>query len=228
MKTNENVNNLLICHQCDVLQDISSLRLGETAVCICCANKLYKKIDSHLDKLLAYVVASVILFILANIYPLISINIAGIAQETSLINSGLIFLEQENYALAVIVWFTSVFIPGYIIFGLFYILLSFRFQCKWPFRKPILKWLSRLLPWGMIDVFLLGLIVALVKLFALADVNIGIGFYAFSLLILVYAVIISSLECRVLWEHFDREEFHWEQCDKKSKRYTNITPKKTI
>jgi paraquat-inducible protein A len=53
----------------------------------------------------------------------------------------------------------------------------------------------------MMDVFLLGILVSLVKLVALADVALGMGFYAFLILIFLYAASLASLEPHTLWEH---------------------------
>jgi paraquat-inducible protein A len=60
--------------------------------------------------------------------------------------------------------------------------------------------IGRLLPWGMMDVFLLGILVSMVKLVALASVIVGIGFYAFVLAVILYAATIASLEPHTLWE----------------------------
>jgi paraquat-inducible protein A len=109
-------------------------------------------------------------------------------------------MQQGSPELAAIVWLPSVLIPGFIISGLFYVLFSIRFQMNWCYTKPILAWISRMLPWGMMDVFFLGVLVSLVKLIALADVVLGTGFYAFVLLVLSYASTIASLEPHTLWE----------------------------
>jgi len=69
-----------------------------------------------------------------------------------------------------------------------------------PFTKPMLKLLTRLSPWGMMDVFFLGILVSLVKLVALADIALNTGFYAFLLLIVAYAAAMSSLDMHTLWE----------------------------
>ncbi len=65
-------------------------------------------------------------------------------------------------------------------------------------------WASRLLPWGMMDVFLLAILVALVKLVSLADVVLGVGFIAFVALVLCYAAALSSIELHMLWNQLDK------------------------
>ncbi len=205
VETTEQSNILVICHECDALQNISKLNLSNVASCICCGSVLFKHHKNAIERPLALIIASMMLFIVANLYPLMTLTIRGIEQKTTLTGSGLIFLEQGSPGLAAAVWIPSVFIPGCIIFGLFYILLSIYYSLNWPFRKPILVWVSRLLPWGMMDVFLLGILVALVKLAMLADILLGTGLFAFIALIFVYAAACSSLEPRALWERLDKQ-----------------------
>ena len=109
-------------------------------------------------------------------------------------------MSSGSPELAAIVWLPSVFFPGLILSGLFYVLFSIRFQKDWRYTKPVLVWIGRLLPWGMMDVFLLGILVSLVKLVGLADVVIDMGFYAFFLLGGLDAATIASLEPHTLWE----------------------------
>ena len=170
-------NHLLyICHECDALHNVSNVEPGTKAICVCCGTTLFKNPVNAIDKPLALVISSLILFLIANIYPIMSLNIAGIERAATLTDSALIFLELGSPDLAVTVWLLSVFIPGVV----------------------------------MIDVFLLGVLVALVKLVALADILLGSGFYALVLLIFSYAATSSSFEPHVLWQRLSNEANHVE------------------
>jgi paraquat-inducible protein A len=191
---------LFVCHACDALQQVSTVEPGKEAICIRCSSRLFRHPVGGIDRPLALIIASMFLFIVANSFPIMTLTIVGVKQSTTISGSALAFLQHGSPELAAAVWLPSVFIPGFIITSLFYVLFSIRFQMNWPFTKTMLVWLSRLLPWGMMDVFFLGILVALVKMVALADVVLGTGFYAFMLLIFLYAASISSLEPHLLWE----------------------------
>ncbi len=205
MTTKEHPSICFVCHECDALQQVSAIKPGNTVNCICCGSKLFRNPVNGIEKPLALIVAAAILFIVANIYPVMTINIAGIERATTLTGSAMIFIELGSPELAVTVWVPGVLLPGFIIFGLFYILLSIRFNMVLPYTRPLLVWASRLLPWAMMDVFLLGVLVALVKLVALASVLLGPGFYAFLALIFTYAAAIASLEPHTLWQALDKQ-----------------------
>jgi paraquat-inducible protein A len=191
MTTSEHPSICFVCHECDALQQVSEINPGNTVNCICCGSKLFRNPVNGIEKPLALIIAAALLFIVANVYPVMTINIAGIERATTLTGSAMIFIELGSPELAATV--------------LLYVLLSIRFDLGLPYTRPLLVWASRLLPWAMMDVFLLGVLVALVKLVALASVLLGPGFYAFIALIFAYAAATASLEPHTLWESIDRQ-----------------------
>lgn len=205
MKDSSQSSSLFICHECDALQNVPVLAAGAAANCICCGSRLFKNPKGGLATPLAFILSSFIFFLIANLYPVMTMEIAGIERTVTLTGSALIFIEQGSPELAIVVLLSSVLIPGFSILGLLYVLLSIRYRSNWPYTRKILSWVSRLLPWGMMDVFLLGILVALVKLVALADIVLGTGFYAFVGLIFLYAAAISSIEPHMLWESLNKK-----------------------
>jgi len=190
-----------VCHDCDALQLVPAVEPGHDALCVRCGSRLFRNPAGGIDKPLAFIFASLILFVIANTNPVMSISILGLVQNASVSDAALAFIDAGSPELAAIVWLPSVLIPGLTIASLFYVLASIRFDLRWPGTRTLLVWISRLLPWGMLDVFLLGILVSLVKLAALAHIALGIGFYAFLALIFLYAASIASLETHTLWEH---------------------------
>jgi paraquat-inducible protein A len=191
---------LFVCHDCDALQRVPAVEPGHDALCMRCGSRLFRNPVSGIDKPLALIFASMILFVVANTNPVMSISILGVVQDASISDAALAFIHAGSPELAAIVWLPSVLIPGLTIVSLLYVLASIRFDLNWPGTKTLLVWISRMLPWGMMDVFLLGILVSLVKLAALADIALGTGFYAFLILIFLYAASIASLEPHSLWE----------------------------
>ena len=191
---------LFVCHECDALQRVPAIEPGHQATCARCKSRLFRNPRGGIDKPLAFTIASMVFFIIANVFPIMTLTIVGVKLNTTITGAAYVFFQQGSPELAAIVWLPSVLIPGLIITGLFYVLFSIRFQMDWRFTKPILVWISRLLPWGMMDVFMLGILVSIVKLVSLAHVVIGTGFYAFAILVILYASILASLEPHTLWE----------------------------
>jgi len=194
---------LMACHECDALQNVAYVAEGNAAICSCCGQRLFKNLSANTDKSLALILACAILFGVANVYPIMQLSIAGIEREVNLIQSALIFYELDSPVLALVVLLSSVALPAFCIFALLYILLALHFKKSWRYTRPLLVWVSRLLPWGMMDVFLLAVLVALVKLVSFADVDLGVGFAGFIALVVCYAAAISSIEMHNLWGKLD-------------------------
>lgn len=209
----EEKNQLLtVCHACDALQDVSHIPKGNIASCICCGVRLFKNSKSPIENPLALLIACVIFFVIANIYPVMQLNIAGIERGTTLIESAYIIFIEGNPILATIVGLSSVVFPGFCVFSLLYIFISIYFNKNWHLTRPLLAWVSRLLPWVMMDVYLLAILVAIVKLVSLANVVLGIGFVALVGFVIFYAAAISSIEMHMLWTRLDKN-CNGEQCE---------------
>jgi len=191
---------LFVCHECDALQVVPAVEPGHDANCLRCKSHLFRNPRGGIDKPLALVIALMIAFVIANLHPIMDLTIVGVKLSTTITGAAYIFWQSGSPELAAIVWLPSVLIPGLIIAGLFYVLFSIRFQRNWPYTKPILVLIGRLQPWGMMDVFLLGILVSMVKLAALSSIIVGIGFYAFVLGVLLYAATLASLDTHTLWE----------------------------
>lgn len=200
LETMDQEGVLFVCHECDALQMVPAVEPGHDANCVRCKSRLFRNPRGGIDKPLAFLIASMVMFVIANFMPIMTLTIVGVKLTTTITGAAYIFYQQGSPELAAIVWLPSVFIPGVIISGLFYVLFSIRFQMNWRYTKPILVLIGRLLPWGMMDVFMLGILVSIVKLVGLADVVLGAGFYAFALLVVMYAGTIASLETHTLWE----------------------------
>ena len=191
---------LYACHACDALQRVEDLADGEVARCSCCGNRLFRNPRGGIDRPLALAMASLILYLIANFYPVMTITIAGNEQAATLTDSARVFLQRGDPGLAAAVWLPTVFIPGFVLTGLLYVLAPAHAGWPLPGSRWVLAWTGRLLPWGMLDVFLLGVLVALVKLVALADVLLGTGFWAMLALIFTYAATLASFEPHIVWE----------------------------
>ena len=102
--------------------------------------------------------------------------------------------------LAEVVIITTVIGRTLVITSSLYVLLGVRLGVALPMLRSTLSWISHLQPWGMLDVFMLGVLVSFVKLAGMADVVLGPALYAFTGLIFVSAAAMSALEPRVLWQ----------------------------
>lgn len=197
---------LTACRECDLLQREIPLPPGGAAICPRCEAVLYRNTPGSLDRTLALLLASVILFVLANAFPIVGIESRGNRNATTLFGAVLTLWDEDMPIVAGLVFFTTIFAPAFELFALTAILAAIR----WGLRSRPLPRVFRLVlaarPWSMVEVFMLGVLVAVVKLSHLAHITPGIALWSYGALIAIFAAAMSTFNAHELWERltFDR------------------------
>jgi paraquat-inducible protein A len=191
--------SLVACHECDTLHRLPALRPGRTLRCGTCNAILLNYPRGGLDRPIALYLSAAILFLFANLFPFLTLDIQGREEMTTLIGASTALYNAGMGELAVVVVITSVLGPALIIASCLYVLLGVRLGLQLPALRTALSWVSHLEPWGMLDVFMLGVLVSFVKLAGMATIHIGLSLYAFVGLIFVSAAATASFEPQLLW-----------------------------
>lgn len=148
------------------------------------------------------VLTAIVLFVLANAFPFLGLQRDGIGQETTLVTGVVALYEQGMWALATVVLLTTELVPLASLLGLTYVILPLRLGCV-PWHLPrVFRFVRRLEPWSMMEVFLLGILVSMVKLAKMAEVVAGPSLYAFGALIFVLAAVAATLDPHEIWHRW--------------------------
>jgi paraquat-inducible protein A len=169
------MDSMIACHECDLIHRIRTLPPKGSANCIRCGAVLYKHKPNSLDRTLAFAMAGLILFILANSFPFLGLKIGAQFRETNLITNlitGIYELYvQGMQVIAILVLLTTVLVPFTQMMCLFYIILPLKFG-RLPKRLPgVLRFLNSLQPWSMMEVFMVGILVSWAKWGKLSPVS---------------------------------------------------------
>lgn len=192
--------SLIACHECDLLHCVRELPKNGVARCMRCGAVLYRHRADSLDKVLALTIAGLLLFFIANFFPFLTMRLDTSLQETTLLTGVIQMFRQGMPWLALLVLFTSVAAPLSKLMLLFYVTLPLRLGWTPPLAGRAFRYVLALQPWAMMEVFLLGILVAMVKLASMADILVGPALYAFAFLILVLAGITSSMDPHDIWD----------------------------
>ncbi len=190
---------LTLCHECDLLQRIPDLPVGGSALCPRCGCQLHRRRPDSLEPALALTVAGVVLFIVANAFPFLSFEMQGLSTQTTLATGVLDLYAAGRWELAVVVGFTSIVAPGLQLALLLAVLVPLRFGRLPPWLAGLFRYARTLAPWGMMDVFMLGILVAVVKLADMATLVPGTALFAFVVLIFVLAAAQAALDPDSIW-----------------------------
>ena len=187
------------CEECGLSQRAPTLADEQTLHCHRCGAHLYKQVRNTINRTLALIVAALILLAIANATPFMTFAFKGRA-ESNYILSGVIKLWQHGYwPLASLICFASILAPFAYILGMLYVLVPLRLGWR-PWKVgPIFRRIDALRPWAMLDVYMFGVFVAVVKLSQLATISPGTGLYAYVALFLVWTAALAGLDAQVVW-----------------------------
>ena len=195
---------LIACHECDMIHRVKPLPKKGVATCIRCGSILYRNKPNSLERTLALSLAGLVLFMLANSFPFLALKMEAQVHQTNLITGIRVLYAQGLQPLAVLVFITTILAPLVQLLGLFYLLLPLRHDRMPPKFAPIFRLVRGLQPWSMMEVFMLGILVSVVKLAKMAQIVPGIAIFSFFGLILVLAAATVSLDPHDIWHRWEK------------------------
>ncbi|MGE0084913.1 MAG: paraquat-inducible protein A [Desulfococcaceae bacterium] len=198
------LSSVIACHECDLLQSLPSVSGNVTLKCRRCGAVLCRKRENSLERTLALTLAGLMLFLLANAFPFLSFKMESQVRETTLITGITELYAQGLEGLALLVFLTTIAVPFLQMSGMLWVLLPLKFGMEAPKMMYVFRFVRGMQPWGMMEVFMLGILVSVVKLSKMAQIVPGIAIFAFLLLIFVQAAASSSLDPHIIWERWEK------------------------
>lgn len=191
--------SLIACAHCDLLQRLPDL--GETASVRCsrCGEELWRRRDDSLNRTFALAVAAAVLYLIANAVAMLGLTVVGREASTTVVGGVLHLWQNGQGTVALLVLFTAVVAPALQIIVMLAIVLGAR-------REPAARWVASMMryqgttqTWSMIEVMMLGVLVALVKIADYATVIPGTALFVLGALIAVLAAMQANFEPRDVW-----------------------------
>ncbi|MFO1112886.1 MAG: paraquat-inducible protein A [Rhodospirillales bacterium] len=195
---------LIRCHDCDLLQDMPPLPERGTIACARCGAGLITAKPERLEQTFALYATALILLIIANSFPFLTMRVQGLEQSSHLLSGAIDLFGQGMWEVSLaVIGFVFVAPLVKIITGLL-VVGPLAYGRGFPRAEMLYRLFDRLHPWAMTEIFLLGVLVAYTKLVDLATVILGTSFYAFIALIVVMIAADASVEPDQVWERLRR------------------------
>lgn len=191
--------SVIACHDCDALQRAIALAPRASARCWRCGSVLYRYRPHGLDRTLAYTLGAAVLFAIANAFPIVALNAEGNFTSTTLSGTAHSLYRDGIVSVAALVFVTTIVMPAIEIAALLYMLLPLKFGRAAPGAAAVYRAVMAVRPWGMVEVFMIGLLVALTKLASLATVVPGVALWSIGGLMLLLAAAAASFDPRDFW-----------------------------
>jgi paraquat-inducible protein A len=199
LENEDELDSLILCKHCHTVHKEVPIKDGTKACCSKCGAVLYRYDSKLLDHGLALSMTGLIFFILANLFPLVKIEILGHEQFITIPRTFISLFDSGFYLVGLICSFL-IFIFPLMIFSinmLIFMLLKRKRGRK--LSKELLILLSHITPWNMSDIFLISILVALVKLIGYAQIHMGMAFWALVVFVLIDLYVTKSIHVSEIW-----------------------------
>lgn len=199
------LHDLIACHECDLLMRRADLVEEQKACCPRCGYELVVHRSNMVRRAMALVLTALLLYVPANFLPIMELNLLGQTTQDT-VWTGVVGLYQTGMgSVAVLVFLCSMLIPLVKLLCQLVVLLCIRFRKGRELGVQIYRLYHHLREWGMLEVYLMGILVSIVKLIDLADLHLGVGLACFIALLLSQVWLEVTMSSHQVWDELDSE-----------------------
>jgi len=171
----------VLCHECHFSVKIPPLIHKQAAVCPRCGLQLTVYHHNASQRIIALATTSLI-FLLASLpFEFLSFSASGQYQSIDILGSLWTLVEKDYAVLALVQAIVVLILPAFVLMSLLYLLVPLQLGLRPKKASWVVKTLFNLLPWTMAEIFLIGVLVSLIKVVSMADIGLGLSFFAFLL-----------------------------------------------
>jgi paraquat-inducible protein A len=190
---------LIACHECDLLQRETWLPPGGIARCRRCGAPLYRNHPDSLDWSLAWTLGADVFLVVANTFPIVGLKAGGDLVQTTLWGAVRALYGQGMWLVAGLVLLTTMVAPLTELAAMTYLLVPLKFNRTPRWMPQAFRILNQVRGWSLVEVFMLGMLVALTKLAHIASVIPGVALWSFGALMLLLAAARTAFDPHALW-----------------------------
>ncbi|MEX0165542.1 paraquat-inducible protein A [Pseudomonas brassicacearum] len=202
------LSDLVACHECDLLMRKPQLAHGEKAECLRCGYELYAHRHNVVERSLALVIAALLLYVPANFLPIMELNLLGQSSQDTVWSGVVGLFDTGMQGIAAVVFLCSMGIPLLKLLCQLLVLLSIRLDFGRSYGLLLYRIYHHLRDWGMLEVYLMGVLVAIVKLADMAAITVGLGLVCFISLLLVQVWLEVVMSPHQIWQALSGEDAH--------------------
>ncbi|WP_353154008.1 paraquat-inducible protein A [Pollutimonas bauzanensis] len=191
--------HLMTCEHCDSVYQRCGLVAGQVAHCNRCEAVLQRANPLNIDRWLALTITTAVVFLIANVCPVVRISLNGMHREATLWEFSWALAQGTVAPIAIVAALVIILVPLAQIVLLTWVLAYARVGHRAPGFASVLRILALLRPWSMVEVGVLGILVAVIKLISLVEVAPGAGIWATAIL-MVLITVTTNRDLSSLWE----------------------------
>ncbi|MBL0717104.1 MAG: paraquat-inducible protein A [Desulfosarcina sp.] len=200
-----NISGLTACSGCDLLLKQIDVKHGESAFCPGCGKNIYTPKKNSIDKTLALSLTALILFLPAVFMPLMTFDSMGFKKSGSILDGIIRFYDHGYLLVSMIVLLTSLLFPLTKLLLLFVISINLKLKRYPDFLPLLMRSYQQINEWGMIEVYMIGILVSIIKMNNLAHIHYDIGFFCFIGLLMASLSSSATLDAPFFWNLIEKK-----------------------
>lgn len=196
------------CHSCSLLCALPQPPTPGHASCPRCGAALHPRLPNSLGRCWALVLAAAVLYFPANLLPVTTTVSLGQSQSDTILSGVLYFAATGSWPIALVIFVASVFVPLAKLVILSLLLTSVQRRWRWRprDRTRLYRFTELVGRWSMVDIYVVTVLVALVKLGALANVDAGPGALYFAAVVVLTMLAAESFDPRLIWDAMEEAD----------------------
>ena len=191
------------CQSCDLLVSVAATKHGESASCPRCGCFLTRCYDDANHRVLAYSSAGLMFLLFASSYSFLSLSRSGVESNITLLQTPAALWSYGMPEVGALVAAFIIVIPAIVLAMMAALSILINQDRYHSWLVPLAKGIFLGQHWSMVEVFIIAVIVALVKIAAMATVVIGISFWAYAAFTVCFTLAVSNLDRYQCWERIE-------------------------
>ncbi len=204
---------LVCCPTCGLAQRVEILRPHEAALCRRCESVIEERKAPSVVPSMAFALAALIFYVPANIFPILSMQRYGLHSEATVWRGVVELARADDWFVAAVVFTASIAVPLVKLAVLFCLGATAQLRTRrWRRERTLLyRFIELVGPWAMLDVFVLAVLVALVRLGSVATVLPGRGLLAFTFVVVFTLLASAFFDPKLIWQGYEASSDFFER-----------------
>ncbi|MGK2905813.1 MAG: paraquat-inducible protein A [Desulfuromonadales bacterium] len=193
---------LVSCHDCHLLCRMPKISASQFAHCPRCGGVLHQRKPNSIMRTWALVITGMIFYVPANVLPMTITSALGSAQVDTIMSGVIYFIHSGSWEIALVIFVASILVPFLKFIILIYLLLSVQFKSiKRPKDRTVLYRITESVGrWSMVDIYVVTILIALVKLGVLANIEAGPAAIYFAAMVVITMIAAENFDPRLIWD----------------------------
>lgn len=193
-------DNITACDQCDTLHSLAASERGQRLRCAQCGCVVVNVHEQGAGRLVVASCSALFMLVFASAFPFLSFSSSGASRSITLFDLVEVLIQQDFLVLGILISLALFVFPVVYLVSVVFLVTSFRYAILKPFFQGyFIRWIVALQPWLMLDVFLIGALVALIKMDSFSEVRFDLSFFAFCVYAVLLLKTVSLIDRRWLW-----------------------------